>query len=151
VGAEPYWYYVPHEKNVGRALEKLRQQEFAAGRYLGAMDSLELVDLFPPGPRSPAPGPQHATIEEAVEAAEEGGTLSILDLTCISDDLEYGAVSRLPDDLLDAYYGTTQPTRAMADENQDYFDDLDRGQGIYFVIYESGQPSEILFAGYSCD
>lgn len=48
-------------------------------------------------------------------------------------------------------YGTEQPTRQMVEENMDFFNDLERGHGIYLAIYENGRPSEILFAGYSYD
>ncbi|SFI04613.1 hypothetical protein [Planctomicrobium piriforme] len=151
MGAEPYWYYVPYEASADQALSKLRQREFEAGRYFPAMEYEELVDLFPTSSQSPAPGPQHSTIDEAIADAAESGTLSILDLDRISDVRDYGAVSKLPDKVVESYYGTTHPTRAMVEENQDYFDDLDRGQGLYIILYKGQQPSEILFAGYSYD
>jgi len=48
-------------------------------------------------------------------------------------------------------FGTAEPTREMIEENDDFFEDIERGQGIYIVAYDEGRPSEICFAGYSFD
>jgi hypothetical protein len=48
-------------------------------------------------------------------------------------------------------YGTTQPTRAMVEENLDFLEDVERGQGVFILLYDQGQPTEIFFAGYSFD
>src|SRR5262245_48429054 len=37
------------------------------------------------------------------------------------------------------------------EEFEDYFGELDHGQGIYILTYEEGQPSGIFFAGWSYD
>jgi hypothetical protein len=33
----------------------------------------------------------------------------------------------------------------------DFFEELDRGHGIYIVLYKDGKPDELFFAGYSFD
>lgn len=33
----------------------------------------------------------------------------------------------------------------------DFFEDMERGEGIYIITYRDRAPSEILFAGYSYD
>ncbi len=48
-------------------------------------------------------------------------------------------------------FGKTRPTREMVEENEDLWEDLERGQGIYIVLYKDNQPDEIFFAGYSFD
>jgi hypothetical protein len=48
-------------------------------------------------------------------------------------------------------YETEQPTRGMIEDNMDFFEEIQRGQGIYIIAYERGQPSELFFAGYSYD
>ena len=56
-------------------------------------------------------------------------------------------------------FGTTEPTRRMiednmanaADEDDDLYQNIARGQGFYVVIYEDGKPSEIFFGGYTYD
>jgi hypothetical protein len=147
MGAEPYFYFVKYQPEVNAALQNLRQREFRAGRYNPVLS-------FPPFPvvaGSPTPGAQHATIEEALEDSDADGTRSILDLDHISDEPEFGAVSPIDEEFLQEAYGTTQPTRAMLEQNMDFFEDIDRGHGIYVVAYRDGKPDEILFAGYSFD
>ena len=36
-------------------------------------------------------------------------------------------------------------------ENMEFFEEIERGQGIYIVVYKDDSPSEILFAGISYD
>jgi hypothetical protein len=57
----------------------------------------------------------------------------------------------LPDDVLEELYGTTEPTRAMVEGNMDFLEDVDRGMGVYIILYRDGKPDEICFAGYSFD
>ena len=149
MGAEPYWYFETYEGNVAAALKALRAREFAAGRYNPVIPSL--WSLFPIGPHSPAPGPQHASIDEALEAAAEDGTRSILDLDHTSEEPDFCAVAPLPTDVLKQLFGTTQPTREMVEANMAFMDDMERGQGVYIILYQDGQPTEVFFAGFSFD
>jgi hypothetical protein len=32
-----------------------------------------------------------------------------------------------------------------------FFEEVERGTGVYVVVYDQGKPSEICFAGYSFD
>jgi len=132
MGAEPWHYFVPYEPNVESALEKLRHQEFAAGRFRGS----EL---------------QPSSIEEACENMDADGTASILDIERVSDEADYGAVCPLPSSEVTRYFGTDKPTREIIEANMDFYKDIERGQGIYLVVYKDGKPSEIFFAGYSFD
>src|SRR5262249_42093944 len=136
-----------HQRDIDAALQELRDREFAAGRYNPVIPTLG----FPVGPHSPSPGAQHATIEEAMEDAEADGTRSILDLDHVSESPEFCAVAPLSDETLLGLYGTRTPTREAVERNMDFFDDIERGQGVYLVVYRDGQPDEILFAGYSFD
>jgi hypothetical protein len=147
MGAEPYHYFVKYQADLDRALQELREREFRAGRYFPAMEDLE----FPPGEHSPAPGPRHASIDEAFEDADADGTRSILDLERISDEPDFGAVTPLSAGALQDLFGTTRPTREMVEGNMDFFEDLERGHGTAIVVFKEGTPSEILFAGYSFD
>ena len=161
MGAEPYFYVVPYPKQGGdgpgaepnvaaieTALEKLRQREFAAGRYNPVMPSIP----FPIGPRSPAPGAQHDSIEEAFADADADGTRSILDLDHVAEEPEFCAVAPLMPEVLVDLFGTARPTREAVDAGRgDFFEDIERGQGIYIVLYKDDVPDEILFAGYSFD
>ncbi len=149
MAAEPWLYVVPYQPDLNKALAQLRRREFEAGRYFPAQ-------LFPGIPKlnkKPPPGAQHKSIKAAIEAAGEEGTKSILDMTRVatdSDDVDHGVVSPLPEEELLECFGTTQPTRRMVDENIP-IGTVDRGYGIYVIIYKDGKPAEICFAGYSYD
>ena len=148
MGAEPWSCFVPYEPDIATALEAAKAQEFAAGRY-----SFEPDD--PP-----------ATIDEAREQAAESGTASVLDMIGVADAPhadagDWFATSDMPasfcmaaplsrEQLLELY-GTERPTRTQVESNTDFYDWIDRGLGIYVIVYEGETPSEIYFAGYSFD
>jgi hypothetical protein len=132
MGAEGWSYFVPYESDVENALAKLRQQVFASGDYRGS-------EMNP------------ATPEQAVENTEADGTASILDITRVSDSPDFCSVCPLSAAELTRLFGTTQPTRAMIEANDDLYEDIERGQGIYIVAYKNGKPDEYFFAGYSFD
>jgi hypothetical protein len=52
MGAEPWYYFVPYQPDINRALLELRQREFEAGRYNPA----QWFPSFPPNPQSARPG-----------------------------------------------------------------------------------------------
>lgn len=147
MGASAYWYFVPYQDDIDAALQELRQREFRAGRYHPVVPFPD----FPVGPHAPAPGARHATIAEAMEDADADGTHSILDLDHVSDEPDFCAVAPLDEDVLEDLYGTTQPTHAMIERNMDFLEDVERGHGIYIIVYKDGRPDEIFFAGYSFD
>ncbi|HEX3247826.1 MAG TPA: hypothetical protein VHS05_00255 [Pyrinomonadaceae bacterium] len=146
MGGHPWFYFVPYQSDINIALQDLRRREFKAGRYNPVM-------WMPPFPvdLNAAPGAQHASIEEAMEDADADGTRSILDMERISDTPDYGAVVPLAEDELLDLFGTGKPTRKMIEDNDDLFERLERGQGVYLIAYQDEEPSEIYFAGYSYD
>jgi hypothetical protein len=146
MGAVPYRYFVAYQPDIDAALQQLREQEFRAGRYNPVLP----FPPFPVGPHTPAPGAQHRTIRAAVRAAGADGTRSILDLERVATEPKFGAVAPLPAAVLLDLYGTTRPTREMVEQGADS-ESIERGQGIYIVCYQEGQPTEIFFAGLSCD
>jgi hypothetical protein len=147
MGAHPYWYVVKYRFEIDEALKELREREFQSGRY----NPVTPFPEFPIGPHSPAPGARHATMAEAFEDSEADGTRSIIDLDRVSDEPGFGVAAPLEDDLLRELFGTTRPTRATVEANYDLWEHLERGEGIYIVLYRDDQPEEIYFAGYSCD
>lgn len=147
MGGHPWFYFVTYEADVNSALQRLREREFQAGRYYPVIDFPE----FPVTQDSPAPGAEHDSIEEAFEEADADGTRSILDMMSVSETPDYCAVAPLPqEDLLDLF-GTDKPTHEMIEESDELYDKLERGQGVYIIVYKDDQPSEIFFAGYSFD
>jgi hypothetical protein len=146
MGGHPWWYLVPYEKGVASSLEALRQREFKAGRYNPA-------EPFPRFPVDLAhtPGCKHSSIDEAREDSDADGTRSILDVSGLSARPDYDAVAPLDDDELMEFFGTTKPTAEEIEDCEELFEQIERGQGIYVVVYENDQPSQIFFAGYSYD
>ena len=100
---------------------------------------------------APSPGAQHTSIEDAFEDADADGTRSILDLMKIGEKPGYGVAAALPPDVLKRYFGTERPDRSMVEDSDELFEDIERGQGVYVVVYDNDKPSEIFFAGYSYD
>ena len=143
MGAEPWSYFVPYQKDIPGALEALKDREFRAGRYRR--------------PDEHAPPP--ATIAEAVEQAQASGTRSVLDMIGLADTPHepqsglphFCEVAPLRREDLVALFGTTRPTRELIRARRDYLDLLERGEGIYIVVYAGDEPSELFFAGYSFD
>jgi hypothetical protein len=142
MGAEPWSYYVPFREDTVAAMEALKEQEFAAGRY-----------------RMDDPDNPPATIEDAVADCDADGTGTILDMIGVSntphdpssEDPQFCMVAPLTAEQLHELYGTDQPTHAMIQGNQGFYEWIDRGLGVYIVVYQDGTPSELFFAGYSFD
>lgn len=132
MGAEPWSKFTKHDQNLQRALDNLRREVFAAGDYRYAEE-------------------EPSSIAEALEIADADGTASILDIERISDEPDFSCAAPFSADELTAYFGTNQPTHADVEAAEDYWEDLDRGQARYAIVYADGEPSEIYFAGYSFD
>lgn len=148
MGAHPWFYLAPYQPDVRRAMLELRDHEFRAGRYNPVVPFPHMT--------GGAPGAQHASIEEAREAADADGTRSIVDMDDVADepadpdDPQYGVVSPVALELLQGLYGTTQSTRQMVSDLA-FLEEVERGTGVYVVVYDQGKPSELCFAGYSFD
>jgi hypothetical protein len=169
VGSEPYFYFTPYQKDIQAALQALREREFKAGRYdpamgMGEPPSYMFQMRFPPDASWPTPGAQHASIEEAIEAAADSGTGSILDLSRVGSKPDFSTVCPLSDQVLIQLFGTTKPTRDLLEsvlikkrpiagpEGYGLFwDQIERGEGRYIVLYSGSEPREIFFAGYTID
>jgi hypothetical protein len=149
MGAQLWMYFVPYQEDISKALQELRNSEFAAGRYYPVM--MHLFKHMPIGPTSPAPGARHASIQDAVNASDATGSRSILDMQSVSDEPKLFAVCPMATATLKATFGTVRPTHEMAENNLDFVEDLERGEGVYAIIYKGDMPDEILFAGYSFD
>lgn len=114
------------------ALDKLKEREFAAGRFRYSEE----------GPTS---------IDEAREIADADGTASILDIDAVADEPDFGVVVPLSKERLEKLFGTDRPTRADVEQSDGLYDDIERGQGVCCPVYVNGAPAEICFTGYSYD
>lgn len=148
MGGHVYYYAVPYESDLDGALQALRKREFEAGRYNPVVPFL---DFSSDASLTASPGKQHRSIEEALEASDADGTRSILDIERIGDRPDFGVAVPLSAGRLRELYGTDKPAREAVNENMDFFEDIARGQAIYFIIYRDAKPSEIFFAGISYD
>ena len=96
-------------------------------------------------------GAKHASIDDARMDAAEEGTHSILDLDRVADEPDFCVASPVSKESLRQLYGTTQPTREQVEENENFLEDVERGHGVYIVLYRDNKPDEIYFGGYSFD
>ena len=132
MGAEPWSNFTAYDSDIQRALDRLRDDVFAAGTYRYAEE-------------------QPNSIEEAREIADADGTCSVLDIDRVSDEPDFFCAAPFTPAELKNYFGTDRPTHSDIEDSEDYWDDLERGQARYAVVYADGNPSEIYFAGYSFD
>jgi hypothetical protein len=147
MGGQPWFYFVEYQSDVGSALHQLQKREFEAGRY----NPVVMFPEFPVTPASPSPGAKHRSIAEALEASDADGTRSVLDMESVGNEMGAGVMVALPAAQLLELFGTDRPSRAMIEGNMDFFNELERGHGIYIIAYGNDKPSEIFFAGYSYD
>jgi len=125
MGATPWGHFVDYQESVHTALENLRH---------------ELNDR------------KAWSIEAAMEDMEEAGSMPmLLNVMTISASPGMCCICPLPAEKLRELFGTEQPTREMIESNHDFFDEIERGEGIFITAYKDGKPSEYFFAGYSFD
>jgi len=159
MGADSYFYYVKYEEDKNSALQKLRQREFEAGRYSPVMFHWDIPFPLDNLSDAPAPGKQHATMEDAVEEELDmgSGTSSILDIQQLSDEIDYYSAYVVAEEELIEFFGTDKPTRKIINEKVwEYWDYIAntfgvRGVGICITAYENDVPTELYFGGYSLD
>jgi len=151
--ADPYWYFVHYEADVEAALQKLRTREFQAGRY----NPVTPFQRFPIDPAAPVLGARHGSIEEVMEAADESGTRSMLDISQVASEpfdgshMPYFTAFPLSAADIEDLFGTSHPTRELVEKNQRMWDRVERGSAFHVIVFDGGKPSEIFFAGYSFD
>ena len=130
-----------------------------AGRYYPAMDKRQMRRLgFPRDETLSGPGPQHASIAEAIDASEADGTFSILDIERITDSPGFASACPLPRRThRDVWHREADAQTARNDPVvfrvgvDGFWEQIHRGHGRYVVLYDDGRPREIFFVGYSWD
>ncbi len=174
MGATDWCYKTAYHDDPNIALQELRAEVFAFGRYGYTTASIDLRDL-PKG--TPVAGrvlfgvfafasqiaaigtwairgfPVAKSIDEALAIAGETGTHSILDIQKCSKGPSIGCASPVSKRLLLSAFGTDKPndvdvTRWSA---QDLSRDLERWHCMYFAVYRDGMPVAYYFVGSSGD
>ncbi len=147
MGASGWAYYVGYEADMNNALASLRNAVFRGGKFETPNDLTEMKREYPGILDS---------IETLVEACGESGTHSILDINGLSENPEFGKVSRLSDSLLREYFGTNRPTKEDVEETKSLlFQKLPSivgtWGGLYLTVYRGESASEVFIIGMSGD
>lgn len=142
MGASVWQYWVPYEKDITSALERLRDRVFADGDYYKGHGEWKLDD----------PSSIEDVFHQLDEMGSTDGTHSILDVGSVADEPDYGVVAPLSEAELVELFGTAKPSRAQVEAEQQRLASLrSRWEGTYVVAYVKGRPKEILFIGTSGD
>ena len=144
---QPYWYFVPYDRDVQRALDQLRLRELEAGRYNPVMPRMHFGD---PDLGKRHPGGRHASIAHAMADAGDDGTRSILDVDRVEPRPETGVAVPMGQDALLELFDTKTPSHDEVEEHvAELLAEIGPGQCVYLVVYAEGQPAELFFAGHS--
>ncbi len=178
MGASGWFYFVPYQSKIDKALQELREEVFKNGKYGEGYSSTEMLsglkrdaiaEQFPEIsaeeiekimrelqelekmfqlPKRRKP----KTIAALLKQSGEEGTHSILDIQGVSETPDIEKVSPLPSAYLIQFFGTEKPNRELAKQKINAIQDLcGRWQGFYLIIFQNDVPYEILFAGVSGD
>ena len=147
MGGHPWWYEVPYQEDIERAMNELRDRELQAGRY----NPVTRYPQFPHTDRAPAKGARHASIDEAMDATDADGSRSILDMYSVGEEFGPSTMTPLGETQLLEYFRTTRPTTDDILGSDAFFEDIGRGEGRCVVLYEGEKPTRLLFVGYSFD
>lgn len=139
-GCRSWFYCIPYQADIQKALDQLRDQEFKARRFY----------------RNDLPS---KTIEEAMRNADAPGTRSILDIKKVSSARKPFTISPASVESLQRVFGTDKPSRSVVEkvvkaQNSpfpEFLETYDRGEGVYIMMYDGDRPVEVFIAGWSCD
>ncbi len=168
MGASEWRYFAPYHPDITDVLKNLQQavfeQDGEALRVEPYWQDMSFEEFLPPDPDLTDEDREEyraewdrlqalsepTTIDELREWNGAEGTSSILDIEAVSETPEFGTVSPLTPEQLEALFGTTQPTRAMVEQGH-YHQLRERGSGLYIVVYHDRGPHEVFFTGRSGD
>jgi hypothetical protein len=165
MGASGWTYFVPYEVDINQALQKLRESVFLSGEYFSEAKFLAMViettqermplktlQRFQAELTQVKDKPRPRNIQELLQMNGENGTHSIIDIDGVSEGSGFGKVAPLSPQHLMKFFGTERPTREMIEGKTDEVLGLcQRWEGVYFVVFQNGSPSEICFIGVSGD
>jgi hypothetical protein len=138
MGGEAWDYTTRWEPDLDAALARAQEETLKSGGYGRQWSKKNL----PPNP----------TIADVRQAYELEGSASVLDVVRLGAEPGPEVAGPFADDVLFDLFGTLQPTRAaVMAKFGEILELLQRGEAAYVVVYESGDPREILFVGYTAD
>jgi hypothetical protein len=121
-------------------VQSFRRMQAVIGRYKGSSHG------------KTRPGGPPRTIDEVLERAGEDGTHSILDISHVGRERDFGVAVALAPEVLEEFFGTAEPSHEdVEDRGLDLAEDLDRWEAVYFVVYQHGRPHAYAFVGCSGD
>ena len=92
------------------------------------------------------------TIDELLEAAEDSGTHSVLDIEHVGARPAIGVAAPLSPAALRRHFGADPPTHAQVETHWgDIAETLKRGHARYLAVHHDGQPHEYAFIGCTGD
>lgn len=112
----------------------MREQEFKAGRYFPVNDAY----FQKSGEKLPE------TMEQALDLSGADGTKSILDVFYVGHDADYMIARILDEREVVHYFGTAKPEHFDV-KTAPFWDDIERGKAICFVLYRDGREAQIVF------
>lgn len=135
MGAYTFSHVTEYNSDFQKALEQLQQKVFEEGDYEGAdLEAKSIDELF----------------KIMIEDGWDTGTDSILDYGPISDDPQQG-VCPLTEDELISFFNTSKPTLKMIEQNDSFWQSLERATARLIVIYEKDIPKNLYFACMTFD
>lgn len=180
MGASGWSYVVPYDPDISAAFRDLQSEVLRKGEYTSFGTRDEILEMYRNEQERVDQRfedddlrqevrqdiahrikrleslPEPTSVDEEIalirEIQAEAGTHSILDMRTVSDDREFAVVSPFSDEELMSLFGTTKPSREIAQAKEvEMMTQIPRWMGRYLVIYEGGEPHQIMFAGVSGD
>ena len=152
MGATQWSYFVPHQPDISKALQQLRDDVFEQGQYeqpfgfdQNALESQldylakkyqslpkairvhtdQFIEFARAVAKQQLPRQSPKSIKQLLEQCGTEGTHSILDIERISPEPTFGAIAPLPRERVLEIFGTEHPTRDMVEKWSARVDALD--------------------------
>lgn len=135
MGGTPWIFYTKYNSDINAALLNLQSSLKMNNNNVHYNYQLDTNNL--------------STDEFSIASLNDEG--SILEFKGISNEMEMLYFTSLPEENIFEYFNTNRPTKLDINLNLNFLDLLDRGFGIYLILYKDNQPDEICFAGYTFD
>ena len=169
MGASNWYYFVPYQSDINKALQELRQQVYNVGDYYKSQVPYDYKNMTEAQIKKEYGGwedsdalihdalyyhsmPEPTDPDSLVVWNREEGTHSIIDIERTSDTPNLSTAAPLPEETLLELFGTVKPNHAQVDAKKAVINELrSRWHGTYIVVYKNDEPDELFFTGFSGD